>query len=91
MIRVIIKIGMDHIVEIKGNHSEVEVSTDKIIGKDNMMSMIIEMTLKETILEKCKNYRSQNFRGGYRRNYRNDNYGRGRIRSRGRQYSGNFS
>ena len=38
-----------------------------------------------------QNYRCQNVRGGYRRNYRNDNFGRGRSRSRDRQYSGNFS
>ena len=37
-----------------------------------------------------QNYRGQNFRGGYRRNYRNKNFGRGRSRSRDRQYSGNF-
>ena len=36
-------------------------------------------------------YRGQNFRGGYRRNYRNDNFERGRSRSRERQYLGNFS
>ena len=37
-----------------------------------------------------QNYRGQNFRGGYRRNYRSDNFGRGRSRSRDRQYSGNL-
>ena len=35
-------------------------------------------------------YRDKNFRGGYRVNYRNDNFGRGRSRSREGQYSGNF-
>ena len=38
-----------------------------------------------------QNYRGQNFRDGYRRNYINDNFGRGRSTSRDRQYSGNFS
>ena len=31
-------------------------------------------------------YRVQNYRGGYRRSYRNENYERGRSRSRERQY-----
>ena len=38
-----------------------------------------------------QNNRSQTFRGGYRRNYRNDNFGRGRSRSREIPYSGNFN
>ena len=37
-----------------------------------------------------QNYRGQNFRDGYRGNFRNDNFGRGRSRSRDRQYSVNF-
>ena len=37
-----------------------------------------------------QNYRGQSFRGGYRKNYRNDNFERGTSRSRERQYSGNF-
>ena len=36
-----------------------------------------------------QNHRGQNFRGGYRRKYRNFNYERGRSRSRDRQYSDN--
>ena len=35
-------------------------------------------------------YRGQNFGGGYRGSFRNDNFGRGRSRSRESQYSGNF-
>ena len=31
-----------------------------------------------------QNYRGKNLRGGYRRNSRNDNFGRGRSRSRDR-------
>ena len=34
-------------------------------------------------------YRGQNYRGGYRRNYHNENYKRGRSRSRERQYPEN--
>ena len=54
MIIEIIKIDVDQIMEIEGHHSEVEVSMDKIIGEDHIMSKIIELTLEETILEKCK-------------------------------------
>ena len=36
------------------------------------------------------NYRGQNLQGGYRGNFRNDNFGRDRSRSRERQYSDNF-
>ena len=54
MIRVIIKIGIDQIAETEGHHSEVEVSMDRIIEEDHIMSIIIEMTLEEIILEKCK-------------------------------------
>ena len=41
-------------MEIEGHYSEVEVSMDKIIGEDQVTSIIIEMTLDETILENCK-------------------------------------
>ena len=37
-----------------------------------------------------QNYRGQNFSGGYIRNNRNDNFGRGKSRSRDRQYSDTF-
>ena len=43
--------------------------------------------------ENCRgmqNYRGQNFIGGYGSNYQNKDFGRGRSRSRERQYSGNF-
>ena len=65
-----------------GHHSEVEVSTDRIIGEDHDVSIIMEMTSEETITE-MQNYRGQNFRGGYRNNNnRNNSFGRGRSRSR---------
>ena len=54
MARVLIKIDRDQIVEIEGHHSEVEDSMDRGIGKEHIMLIIIEMTLEETILEKCK-------------------------------------
>ena len=54
MTRAIIKIDIDQIVEIEGHHSEVEVSMGRIIGEDHNMSISMEMTLGETILEKCK-------------------------------------
>ena len=37
-----------------------------------------------------QNYRGQKFRGRYRGNCRNDDFGRGKSRSRERQYSNNF-
>ena len=37
-----------------------------------------------------QNCRGQNKRGGYRGNYRNEKYERGRSRSRDMSYSGNF-
>ena len=89
MIRVTIKIDIDQIVEIEGHHSEVEISTGRIIVEDHDMLIIIEMTLGETIIERHY-YRGQHFRGGYRHNNnRNDNFGKGR--SRDRQCAGNFS
>ena len=54
MIMAIIKIDIDWVVEIEGHHSEVEVSMNRIIREDHNMSILIEMTLEETILEKCK-------------------------------------
>ena len=50
----IIKIGIDQIVEIGKYHSWVEVSMDRIIEECHNMSMLIEVTLGETILEECK-------------------------------------
>ena len=35
-------------------------------------------------VRRTQNYRGKNFRGGYRSNNRNDNFGRGRSRSRGK-------
>ena len=53
MIREIIKIDVDQTAEIEGHHTEVEVSMDKIIKKDCAISIIIEMTLEETVSEIC--------------------------------------
>ena len=54
MIRVIIRIDIDQMVEIEEHHSEVEVSTDKTIEEDCNMLILIEMILGEKILEECK-------------------------------------
>ena len=77
-------------MEIEGHHTEVEVSMDKIIGVDHNMSIIMNDFRRDNFRD-MQNYRGQNYRGGYRRNYKNDNFGRGRSKSRDRQYSGNFS
>ena len=91
MTRVIIKIGIDWIVEIEGHHLEVEISTGRIIGEDHIMSIIIEMTLEETTLEKCKITEVKILEVDIEGIIKENNFGRGRSRSRDSQYSGNFS
>ena len=86
----IIKIDIDSIAEIEGQHSEEEVSIDKIIEVDHVMLIIIEITLRRDNFRETKNYRDQKFRGGYRRNFRNNNFERGRSWSREKQYTGNL-
>ena len=54
MIREITKIGIGQIAEIEGHHTELEVSMNKVIEKDCVMSIIIEMTIEETNIEICK-------------------------------------
>ena len=54
MIREIIRIVIDQIVEIGEHHSEVEVSMDRTIEEGCNMLIPIEMTLEENILEKHK-------------------------------------
>ena len=90
MIRIIIRIEIYQIVEVGECHSEVELSTDRIIEEGHSMLTIIEMIIGEEIFRGMQKYRGQNFKGGYRGNCRNDNFGRGRSSSRERQYSGNF-
>ena len=51
MMREIIRIGIDQIVEIREFHLVVELSVDKIIEIDQGMNKSIGMTLKEEILE----------------------------------------
>ena len=76
-------------------HLEFELGMGIIIGRiieeDCSILTILEMYLGEETLEKCS-YRGQNYRSGHRNNYRsnygddyrNDNFGRGRRRSRER-------
>ena len=54
MIRVIIRIDLDQIVEIGELCSEVEVHTDRIIEKGHKMLIPIQMILGEKILEEHK-------------------------------------
>ena len=51
MIREIIRIGIDQVVEIGEFHLVVEFSMDKIIEIDQGMNRAIGMTLEEEILE----------------------------------------
>ena len=88
------KIGIDQVVEIEEFHLVVEFSVDKTTETDQGMNKAIERNLEEETLEvrmyQNQNFRRQNNRGGYRGNYRNENYERGRRRSRERQYQGNI-
>ena len=54
MIREIIKIDIGQIVEIEEHQAEVEVSMDKSIEEDCIMSIILKITIEDTILEICK-------------------------------------
>ena len=73
MIREITKIDIGQIAEIEECHTEVEVSMDTII----------ENYGNNYRRDNFRNYfRGKNFRGGYRRNYRNNNFGRDKSRSR---------
>ena len=65
MIKVIIRIGTDQIVEIGECHLEVECSMDRIIEEGQNMLVIKEMTLGEEIWGKCQIIESK-FRGKYR-------------------------
>ena len=47
MLREIIKIDIDQIAEIEEHHTEVEVSMDKVLEEDHIMSIIIEMSTEE--------------------------------------------
>ena len=54
MIRVIIRIDTDQIVEIGECHLEIELSMYRIIEEGHNMLRIIEMTLEEEISEECR-------------------------------------
>ena len=49
MIRVIIRIDIDQIVEIRKHHLEVEINMDRTIEEGHNMLIPIEMTLGEKI------------------------------------------
>ena len=55
------------------------------------MIKIIEVILGEETLEECRIIEVRILVRGYRGNFRNDNCGRSRSRSRERQYPGTFS
>ena len=93
MIREIIKIYIGQIVEIREYCSVVEYNMDTITETDQGINITMEVIFTRGNcrgnLQSNQNFRGQNYRGGYRRNYRNDNYEIGRSRSRDRQYSDN--
>ena len=86
MVRVIIRIDIDQIVEIGEHCSEVGGQYGQVYrGRPQYVYTYINDFKKEHF-RGMQNYRGQNFGGGYRGN---ENFGRGRSRS-GKEYSGNF-
>ena len=70
-----IRAGIDRTGEIEEFHLVVGYSAYKITEIDQGMNRIIEMTRRGSFrgnLRMNQNFRGQNFRGGYRENYRND-------------------
>ena len=90
MIKANIKVDTDQIVEIGECYLEVEFSTDRIIEEGHNMITLIEGDFRRGNFRRMQSYRGQKFRGAYRGNYQNEDFGRGRSRSRERQYSRNF-
>ena len=89
MLDITIRTGIDQILEIG------EFSMDKITEIGQGMHKAIGSMLGQEILEVTQEHikiriskTRQNNRGGYRGNYRNESYERGRSRSRERQYQG---
>ena len=93
MVKEMIKIGIDQIVEIE----ELTLSGRIQYGQNYRDSPRYNQNYRNDFrrgnfrgnIRTNQNYKGKNFRGGYRRNYRNDNYERGRSRSRERQFSDN--
>ena len=54
IIKDLVKVDIGQIAEIEGHHAEVDVSMDKVVEEDCIMSITIEMTIEETISEICK-------------------------------------
>ena len=77
-------------MEIEGRHSEVEENTDRIIEGDHIMSIIIEITLEETILEKHKIIEVKILEVDIEGIMKTTSFGIGRGKSRDWQYLGNF-
>ena len=81
---------MDQTVAIRKCDIEVELSTNKIYtGRSQCDENYIGDLGKENF-RGTKNSRGKIFRSGYRGNFRNDKFGRGRSRYTERQYSDNF-
>ena len=75
MIRGITRIVTGQIVVIGECHLGVELGVDRIIEEGCNMLITIEMTSGEEIL-------GEHYRGGYRSNYRNYSFEKGRGRSK---------
>ena len=49
-------------MEKEGHHTKVDVSMDKVIEEDHIMSITIAVTIEWTIFRNMQNYRGQDFR-----------------------------
>ena len=73
LIKINIKIGIDLTVEIGECHIKVMLSMDKTIEEGHTIIQIKEVTLGEGNFRGTQNDRGQNFRGGYRGNFKMTN------------------
>ena len=73
MIKIDIKIGTDETVVIGECHIEVELSMDKIFKGRLQYDQNYRGDYRKGNVGGMRNYRGQNFRGGYRGNFRNNN------------------
>ena len=90
IIKVIIRRDLDQIVKIGELHSICRGQCGQNYRGRSKYINTFRNDFRRDNFRVTQNYRGQNYRGGYRGNYSNDNFRRGRGRSRERQYLGNF-
>ena len=80
-----VNIKIDQIVEIGECHLELELIMDRIRGR-SQYDHNYRSDFRRGNFRGMQNYGGQNFRGGYKGNYQNEDFGRGRSRSRERVF-----